>query len=120
MTAQPVPQPSAQPIGRLDDDVNAYLNLTEQIEQLTSQRDAIKARLAQRGVGDHTTSTGTVVSVTEPNRRFNLEKALGMLTEEQQTLCLSPDPAKVKKQLPPVLTESCMEPGTGALRVAVK
>lgn len=120
MTAQPVPQPTAQPIGRLDDDVNAYLDLTERIEQLTSQRDTIKARLAQRGPGDHKTTGGAVVSVTEPNRRFNLERALTMLNDDQRALCMSPDPKKVKAQLPPVLAEDCMEPGTGALRVAVK
>lgn len=116
MTAQPVPQP----IQSLDNDVAQYLDLTDQIEQLESRRNAIKARLAQRGEGTHTTTTGIAVTVSPPNRRFNLEKALAMLTEEQVAVCMGPDAAKVKKQLPPVLAESCMEPGTGQLRVVVK
>lgn len=111
---------TAQPIQSLDDDVNTLLDLTERRDDLNNQIDAIKARLAHRGVGNHHTSTGTVVAITDPNRRFNLDKAWSMLTPEQQALCVSPDPKKVKSQLPPVLAEDCMEPGTGAVRVTVK
>lgn len=111
---------AAQPIQTLDDDVADYLDLTERIEQLESQRNAIKARLAHRGEGDHTTTSGVVVSVTPPNRRFNLDRAWSLLTEDQKAVCTSPDPAKVKRQLSGVLVDECMEPGTGAVRVVVK
>lgn len=117
MTAQPT---DPQPIASLDDDVNAYLDLTERMEELESQRATIRARLAQRGPGTHTTTTGTKVTVTAPNRRFNRAKALTMLTPEQQQTCMALDDKLIKAQLPPVLLEGCMDEGTGAPRVTVK
>lgn len=112
---------TAQPIRNLDDDVNDYLNLTEQLVSLTAQRDAIKARLASRGPGEHTTTNGQItVSVTAPPRKFNLTKAWSMLTEDQKDVCTSPDAAKVKKQLPGILVDDCMDEGTGAPRVSIK
>lgn len=117
MTAQPT---DPQPIASLDDDVNAYLDLTERMEELESQRATIRARLAQRGTGTHTTTTGIKVTVTAPNRRFNLDRAWAMLTEDQKDVCTSADPKKVKAQLPEVLLESCMDEGTGAPRVTIK
>lgn len=111
---------NAQPIQTLDDDAALYLDLTERIEELENQRATIRARLAHRGPGNHTTSTGLTVAVTGPNRRFNIDKAWALLTPEQQGLCASPDARKVKSQLAQVLVDSCMEPGTGAPRVVVK
>ncbi|NUQ89597.1 MAG: hypothetical protein HOQ43_14205 [Glycomyces artemisiae] len=111
---------TAQPIQSLDDDVAAYLDLTERIEQLEARRTTIRARLAQRGEGTHTTTAGIAVTVTPPNRRFNLDRAWTLLTPEQQALCTSPDPKKVKAQLPGVLVDELMEPGTGAFKVTVK
>lgn len=119
MTTQPQPA-AVQPIATLEQDVATWLDLTERIEQLTSQRDTVKARLAQHGVGVHTTAAGVKVTVSPPPRAFNLDRAWQMLTPEQRQLCLSPDAAKVKKQLPPVLAEDCMDPGRGANRVIVK
>lgn len=104
----------------LDDDVNAYLDLTDRIEQLTAQRDTIKARLAAHGTGAHQTAFGVTVTVTAPPRRFNLERAWSMLTEDQKDVCTSPDAAKVKKQLPGVLVDDCYDEGTGTPRVTVK
>ena len=111
---------TAQPIQSLDDDVNTLLDLQERRDDLNNQIEAIKARLAHRGVGNHHTTTGAVVVITNPNRQFNLDRAWAMLTPEQQALCTSPDARKVKSQLAPVLAEDCMEPGTGAVRVSVK
>ena len=114
MTTQP------QPIRSLDDDIATWLDLTERIEDLTSQRDAIKARLAGHGIGTHTTAAGVTVTVTAPPRKFNLDRAWSMLTEDQKDVCTSPDATKVKRQLPGVLVEDCYDEGTGAPRVTVK
>lgn len=111
---------TTQPIRTLDDDVATWLDLTERIEELTSQRDAVKARLALHGIGTHTTAGGVTVTVGAPPRRFNLERAWSMLTEDQKDVCTSPDAAKVKKQLPGVLVDDCYDEGTGAPRVTVK
>lgn len=123
MTAQPNSQPKPAPptpLRTLDDDVLAYLEVTEQMEQLGAQLSAVRHRLADRGVGTHETSHGVKVIVSAPSRRFNNEKAWSMLTAAQQGLCVSPDASKIKSQLPPVLAEQCMEPGTGTPRVTVK
>jgi hypothetical protein len=123
MTTQPTPQPTpgtVQQLRSLDDDVAAYLEITEQMEQLGAQLASVRHRLADRGVGTHETSSGVKVTVSAPSRRFNADKAWGMLTAEQQALCVSPDAAKMKKQLAGVLVDECMEPGTGTPRVLVK
>lgn len=103
----------------LDADVRAYLDLTERIEELTAERENIKARLRQAGPGTHPTSFGVTVSVSTP-RAFNLERAWEILTPEQQALCSSPDAKKVKAQLPGVLVESFMVEGAGEPRVTIK
>lgn len=104
----------------LDDDVATYLEISEQMEQLGAQLAAVRHRLADRGPGTHQTSTGVKVTVSAPNRVFNAEKAWGMLTDEQRALCVSRDNSKIKSQLPPVLTEQCMEDGKGSPRVTVR
>jgi len=116
MTSQP------QPIADLDYDVAVYLELTEKIEELTSQRETVKARMAQRGLGEHKTTTGTVVNVTGPNRSFNLQRAIGFLTDQQRDVCKLDgyDAKKVKAQLAPVVADQCWDEGKGAPRVTVK
>lgn len=104
----------------LDAEVREYLELTDRIEQLTRERDDVKARIRKAGPGKYETSFGVGVTVTPPPRTFNGTKAWSMLTPEQQALCVSPDPKKVKAQLPAVLVEECMEEGTGEPRVLVK
>jgi hypothetical protein len=104
----------------LDAEVATYLDLTERIEQLVEQRDAVKVRLLEHGTGQHPTSSGLVVSITPPNRRFNADRAWAMLNEDQRALCVSPDPKKIKAQLPEVLVDQCMDEGTGAPRVTIK
>lgn len=117
MTAVPEPvNPSVKIVGPtsnpIDDLVSEYVDLAEHIAVLTAQLENIRARLRDLGPGKHPTTSGLVVTVT-PQRRFNLERAWGMLTPEQQALCVAPDPKKVKSQLAPALTEACMEPGAG-------
>lgn len=102
--------PTTTPV---DDLVAEYLDLADRIQVLTAQQDNLRARLRDLGPGRHPTSSGLTVTVTPPSRRFNLDRAWEMLTVEQQTVCVAPDPRKVKAQLPPALTELCMEPGTG-------
>jgi hypothetical protein len=102
----------------LDDQVRRYLELTEQIEQLTMAREQVKAALRDAGIGRHETSYGVTVSVSS-NRRFNVDAAWSALTPEQQALCLSPDAKKVRGQLPPDLADAFMET-VGEPRVVVK
>lgn len=111
---------TTQPTRTFDDDVTTYLELTEQIEELESQRAAVKARFIDRGVGQHASSSGVTVTVSAPSRRFNLDRAWAMLNSEQQSLCVSPDASKVKGQLPGALLDECMDEGTGSPRVSIR
>lgn len=111
-----------QPIDeQLERDVAALLDLAEHIEKLQGEQADIKARLAARyPAGTYRTSHGVAVTVKSPSRTFNADAAWAMLTPEQQALCTKPDPAKIKAQLPGVLVDQLMVPGTGAPSVAVK
>lgn len=109
------------PIRSLDDDVAIYLDLAERIDQLEQQRKAVAARIAETaGPGQHTTTAGTRVTVSPPNRRFNTDRGWAMLTDDQRALCVSPDAKKIREQLPPVLAEQCMDAGTGTPRVTIR
>lgn len=101
-------------------EVRAYVDLTEKIEELNSERANIIARLRALEPGKHGTSFGVTVSVSEPSRRFNTTKAWAMLTPEQQAVCTSPDAKKIKDQLPPVIVDTLMEAGTGDRVVKVQ
>jgi len=105
-----------------DNDARRYLELDELLESVTAEMAAIKERFRALGVGPHETPSGVLVTVTVPNRSFNLPKATTMLTEEQLGLCRKEgyDPKKVRQFIPPVLLETLMEPGTGELRVSVR
>lgn len=111
---------SPQAIRSLDDDVAHVLHLQEQIEELQSQLVTAKGRIADRGVGKHTTTSGVTATVSEPPRSFDLEKAWGLLTADQQAVCVSPDSKKIREQLPPVLAEQCMAAGSGKPRVTIR
>lgn len=104
----------------LDHEVRTYLELTERIEELQVQRATIIARLRTLPAGKHDTTYGVGVSVSMPSRSFNSTKAWALLTPEQRALCVSPDAKKIKAQLPPVLTEQCMDEGTGEPRVTIR
>jgi hypothetical protein len=111
---------TTQPVD-LDAEVSEYVALTEKIEELTTQRAGILARLRDNLTpGKHDTTFGVAVSVALPSRSFNTDRAWSMLTPAQQKLCTSPDPKKIKAQLPPVLAEQCMDEGTGAPRVTIR
>ena len=105
-----------------DNDARRYLELDDLLESVTAEMSAIKERFRILGLGAHETPSGVQVSVTPPNRTFNLPKATTMLSEEQLALCKREgyDPKKVRQFSPPVLLETLMEPGTGELRVSVK
>lgn len=122
MSAQ---EKAAQPLTHatlrsLDDDVAVVIDLQEQIEELQSQLVAAKGRIADRGVGQYETTTGIKVTVSEPPRSFDVEKAWGLLTDEQRAVCQAPDSRKIRQQLPPVLAEQCMAAGNGKPRVTVR
>lgn len=115
MTTQP------QPIADLDYDVAVYLELTERIEQLTSQHESVMARV------DNAASASTRSSAASPCRPpaqpvGHLERAAGFLTDQQREVCnLDGDGAKkVKRQLSEVRIDECMDEGRGAPRVGVK
>jgi len=105
-----------------DADAQRYIELSEFVETAQSEMGAIKARFRALGDGAHKAPCGVAVTVTPPNRSFNLTKAVGLLNEEQRALCKADgyDPKKVKGMLPPVVLEVCMDPGTGDARVSVK
>lgn len=112
-----------QPIRTVDQLVSDYLDVQEQIVQLNDRASNIKAQLVDLvGVGSEAQVGEVKVSVREPSRRFNLDKAVGMLTPEQVELATvaKPDPGKVKQFLPPVLLDQCMDAGTGAPVVTVR
>jgi hypothetical protein len=106
----------------LDRDVKRYLELDDTVQQYLSEMNAIKARLRDLGDGQHEAPCGVHVSVTLPNRSFNLARAVDMLNDEQRDLARADgyDAKKVKNFLPPTLLEACMDAGSGDLRVAIK
>jgi hypothetical protein len=110
------------PIEAVDRDVRRLLELAQAAETIVSESNAIKARLRALGNGEHPTPCGATVTVTPPNRTFNLDRAVTMLNDEQRDLAKPDgyDAKKVKQFLPPTLLEQCMDPGTGDLRVSVK
>lgn len=117
MTQQPA-QPT--PIRDVDALAGLAVDLQDQIAQLGDQLKNVKAQLdEQLGEGDHKTTSGIKVKVQGPNRKFNPDKAWLLLKPEQQAVCMSRDVAKVKGQLPQVLIDACMDPGTGANIVKV-
>lgn len=120
MTSSPIPLHGDRSFD-LDDQVRHYLELADQIERLQTQAASIKVRIrTELGLGNHKTSYGVSVSVASPSRTFNAARAWDLLTEEQKALCVSPDSKKVRKQLPEVLLETCMDEGTGDPRVTIR
>ena len=105
---------------QINDAVLRYLEITDRIEQLQAQQSAIKAQFRELEPGKHQTVGGVVLTVTAPPRTFNANRAWSMLSEDQKDVCTSPDPKKIKAQLPPALTEACMDPGAGEPRVSIK
>lgn len=105
-----------------DFDTQRYMELDEFVSEAQSEMNAIKARFRALGNGEHTAPSGVQVSVSPPNRSFNLDRAVALLNDEQKALCKADgfDPKKVKGMLPPVVLEVCMDPGKGDMRVSVK
>lgn len=117
MNAQP------QPIRTVDQLVQDLLDVQEQSAQLADRASSLKAQIAELvGVGGEAQVGDVKVTVREPNRRFNIDKAVKLLTPEQVELATvaKPDPTKVKQFLPPVLLEQCMDAGTGDAVVSVR
>lgn len=104
----------------LDDDVTRYTELADQIAELTAELKTVRRRLAAHGEGTHATASGLVVTVRPPSRSFNTDRGWTMLTPEQQLLCVSPDPKKIKAQLPGALLDACMDPGKGDPVVTIR
>lgn len=112
---------TVQPYTSVHDQLaDRYLQLTEQIEALQEQREAVKGAIrAMIGIGAINCHGGVKMSVT-PNRRLNLDQARAYLTEQQITDCsitVLSNPL-VKKALSPELVEACMaEIGDPIVRV---
>lgn len=114
-------QQSVQPLRSVEQLLAEYLDLQDQASQINERMAGIKAQIGdQVGVGGSLDINGVQVSVREPSRRFNLERAKDFLTDDQLALSLSVDATKVKKFLSPVLLEQCMEAGTGASVVTIR
>lgn len=105
-----------------DADARRYLELDELAASITEEQAAIKARFRTLGEGAHKAPCGVAVQVTQPNRSFDINKAVDLLNDEQRELCKATgyDARKVKSMLPPVLVEVCMKAGTGDMRVSVR
>lgn len=105
-----------------DADAQRYMELDEFLSEVQGEMAAIKTRFRALGEGSHKAPCGVAVSVTPPNRSFNLSKAVELLNDEQRELCKADgfDAKKVKNFLPPALLELVMEPGSGDARVSVK
>ncbi len=105
-----------------DNDTVRYLELSELLETITGEMTAIKERFRALGNGEHKAPSGVSVTVSAPNRSFNLPRATELLSEEQLALCTKDgyDAKKVRNFLAPALLEICMDPGNGELRVSVK
>lgn len=109
-------------VDEFDADAQRYLELAEFVAEVNDEMTAIKRRFRDLGDGAHKAPCGVAVTVTPPNRSFNLTKAVALLNDHQRELCKTDgyDPKKVKGMLPPVVLEVCMDPGTGDARVSVK
>lgn len=110
------------PLEAFDRDVKRYLELDDTVQQYIAEMNAIKTRLRGLGEGPHEAPCGVHVTVSHPNRSFNLTRAVDMLNDEQRNLARADgyDAKKVKQFLPPALLEACMDPGSGELRVSIK
>jgi len=87
--------------------------LQDHANQINDEIRSLKIELAALlPVGSHKTA-GVTVTISSPSRRFNTDRAWSMLTPEQQAICVSPDPKKIKAQLPGTLVDACMDPGKG-------
>ena len=99
--------------------VQRHVELEEIRDTAIAELQQIKGMLADTlGIGKHPVA-GLTVAVKPPNRKFNLDRAVNLLTDEQRTLSLTPDAATVKGFLSPVLLDTVMDPGTGAPTVTV-
>lgn len=111
------------PIRTVDQLVGDLVEAQAAMAALADHANTLKAQIADRvGVGGEHKYGDVTVTVREPNRRFNLDKAVAMLTPEQLTMASTtiPDAKKVRSFLPPVLLEQCMDAGTGAPVVTVR
>lgn len=85
--------------------------LNDEIAQLTGLLNDLKAQARRDLPADTYTYNGSPVLRITPNRRFNLQKGVSMLSTEQMQACLvtNYDVAKVRAQLAPALQELCMD-----------
>jgi hypothetical protein len=113
---------SDYPPEALDRDVKRYLELDAARQDITSEQAGIKARLRALGEGEWEAPCGIQVTVTPPNRSFDLATAVKLLPSEVLDQCVAEgyDPAKVKRFLPPALLDVAMLPGKGEARVVIK
>lgn len=120
MTTSPIQPIELHSVERLARDL---VDIQEEVAALNERAAHLKAQIAEKvGVGAIDLPNGVAVTVREPNRRFNAERAAQLLAPEVLELCKSEgyDTKKLKSFLSPVLLEQVMEAGTGAPIVSVK
>lgn len=118
MSIQPTPIRTVEQLAR------DLIDLQAQTAALTERANQIKAQIADQVAVGQTVHLdgGVAITVREPNRRFNPDKAVKLLAPEVLELCRPDgyDPKKLKSFLSPVLLEQVMDAGTGAAIVSVK
>lgn len=103
-----------------NDLIDQALALRERIEGLQAEYGRVLDLLRELGPGEHG-DHGRRVVVAAAARRFNLDKAVELLPPSAREAAqkITYDAKVVRSLLPPALAETCMEPGSGALRVVL-
>lgn len=106
----------------LDHDVKRLQELKNIRDDIEAEQSQILDRIRALELGQHTTLSGASFTISPPNRRFNIEKAVQLLPDETLAQCRAEgfDPAKVKRFLSPELLDMCMDEGRGEPRVSFR
>jgi len=100
--------------------LDAYRNTQGKIRELQDVCAHLKAQLLD-AIGDATDATnehGVVVLTHRPVRTFDATKAAHLLTDDQFSECVLPDPKLVRMALTGAQVESCMVEGSPRFVVA--
>lgn len=106
----------------LDHDVKRFHELKNIRDDIEAEQSQILDRIRALGLGQHTTVSGVAFTISPPNRRFSVEKAVQLLPAETLEQCRAEgfDPAKIKRFLSPELLDMAMDEGRGEPRVSFR